>query len=123
MYNLDIRQIMNTFLVLDENNNDILGILELNIKKPIIKQLKKIFTYENILNKKGKKFGSGLLDKDTICNLCLWEGFSIDFIELLDYDIHNKDKNFFDIYQISIYGDNGVKILNIIDINHYKKLN
>ncbi len=120
MYNLDIRQIMNTFLVLDENNNDILGILELNIKKPIIKQLKKIFTYEKI---NGKKLGSGLLDKDTICKLCLWEGFSIDFIELLDYDIHNKDKNFFNIYQISIYGDNGVKILNIIDINHYKKLN
>ena len=114
----------NKFLVLDDNN--IIGVLSLDLsinkKRSIIEQLKEIFTYENILNQKGKEFGDGLLDRDTICDLCLWEGFSIDFIKLLDYPI-GAGKYGNDIYEISIYGDNGVKVLQVVNINDFKKLN
>jgi hypothetical protein len=98
----------NKFLILD--NDNILGVLELDIKKPIIKQLKKIFTYEYVLNKLGE---------DIVYDLELWESYSISFIKLLD-SIQGKSCN---IYEISIYGDNGVKILEVIDINNFKKFN
>ena len=98
----------NKFLILD--NDNILGVLELDIKQPIIKQLKKIFTYEYVLNKLGE---------DTVYDLELWEGYSISFIKLLD-SIQGESCN---IYEISIYGDNGVKILEIININNFKKFN